>query len=434
MVPKTAGSANLVTNVLTEPAKPMATQKEATELISTQKLTENTVFAVLIAISVSHLLNDTIQSVIPAIYPILKESFHLSFTQIGLITLTFQLTASLLQPFVGLYTDHRPKPYSLAVGMGFTLVGLVLLSRATNFPVILCSAALVGMGSSVFHPEASRLARMASGGRHGFAQSIFQVGGNAGTSLGPLLAALIIVPRGQQSVGWFSLVALVAIMVLANVGHWYKQNLHRLKTGTQAKNREGYPVMSRRRIIWALAVLIALMFSKFFYLSSMTNYFTFFLIDKFHLSVQEAQLHLFLFLFSVAAGTIIGGHLGDRFGRKYVIWGSILGVAPFTLLLPYANLFWTGALTIIIGIILASAFSAILVYAQELVPGKVGMISGLFFGFAFGMGGIGSAALGRLADQTSINFVFLVCSFLPLIGLLTAFLPDLSRQAKKRAI
>jgi FSR family fosmidomycin resistance protein-like MFS transporter len=383
---------------------------------------------------VSHLLNDTIQSVIPAIYPILKESFHLSFTQIGLITLTFQLTASLLQPFVGLYTDHRPKPYSLAVGMGFTLVGLVLLSRATNFPVILCSAALVGMGSSVFHPEASRLARMASGGRHGFAQSIFQVGGNAGTSLGPLLAALIIVPRGQQSVGWFSLVALVAIMVLANVGHWYKQNLHRLKTGTQAKNREGYPVMSRRRIIWALAVLIALMFSKFFYLSSMTNYFTFFLIDKFHLSVQEAQLHLFLFLFSVAAGTIIGGHLGDRFGRKYVIWGSILGVAPFTLLLPYANLFWTGALTIIIGIILASAFSAILVYAQELVPGKVGMISGLFFGFAFGMGGIGSAALGRLADQTSINFVFLVCSFLPLIGLLTAFLPDLSRQAKKRAI
>jgi FSR family fosmidomycin resistance protein-like MFS transporter len=245
---------------------------------------------------------------------------------------------------------------------------------------------------------------------------------------------LIIVPSGQQSVGWFSLVALVAIIVLANVGHWYKQNLYRLKTGAQAKDREGHPVMSRSKIIWALAVLIALMFSKFFYLSSMTNYFTFYLIDKFRLSVQEAQLHLFLFLFSVAAGTIIGGHLGDRFGRKYVIWGSILGVAPFTLLLPYANLFWTGVLTIVIGIILASAFSAILVYAQELVPGKVGMISGLFFGFAFGMGGIGSAALGRLADQTSINFVFLVCSFLPLIGLLTAFLPDLSRKAKKRAV
>jgi FSR family fosmidomycin resistance protein-like MFS transporter len=406
----------------------MPTQNEATGLTSNQKVAENTVFAILIAISVSHLLNDTIQSVIPAIYPILKDSFHLSFTQIGLITLTFQLTASLLQPFVGLYTDHRPQPYSLAVGMGFTLIGLLILSRASNFPMILCSAALVGMGSSVFHPEASRLARMASGGRHGFAQSIFQVGGNAGTSLGPLLAALIIVPRGQHSVGWFSVVALVAIIVLANVGHWYKQNLFMLKLSSHPKDREGFPEMSRTKIVWALAVLIALMFSKFFYLASMTSYFTFYLIGKFHLSVQEAQLHLFLFLFSVAAGTIIGGHLGDRFGRKYVIWGSILGVAPFTLLLPYANLFWTGALTVVIGVILASAFSAILVYAQELVPGKVGTISGLFFGFAFGMGGVGSAALGRLADHTSINFVFLVCSFLPLIGLLTAFLPNLSRR------
>jgi MFS transporter, FSR family, fosmidomycin resistance protein len=403
----------------------MRTQNEATPARSNQKRADNTVFAVLIAISVSHLLNDTIQSIIPAIYPILKESFHLSFTQIGLITLTFQLTASLLQPFVGLYTDHRPKPYSLAIGMGFTLVGLLVLSRSGNFPMILCSAALVGMGSSVFHPEASRLARMASGGRHGFAQSIFQVGGNAGTSLGPLLAALIIVPRGQQSVGWFSVVALLAIIVLSNVGHWYSRNLYRLKTGAHAKGLDGQPALSQKKITLALAVLIALMFSKFFYLSSMTNYFTFYLIGKFHLSVQEAQMHLFLFLFSVAAGTIVGGHLGDRFGRKYVIWGSILGVAPFTLLLPYADLFWTGTLTVAIGLILASAFSAILVYAQELVPGKVGMISGLFFGFAFGMAGIGSAALGRLADQTSINFVFLVCSFLPLIGLLTAFLPDL---------
>jgi len=403
-------------------------QEEVTGLSSDQRLPENTVFAVLIAISVSHLLNDTIQSVIPAIYPILKESFHLSFTQVGLITLTFQLTASLLQPFVGLYTDHRPKPYSLAVGMGFTLVGLLLLSGASNFPMILCAAALVGMGSSVFHPEASRLARMASGGRHGFAQSIFQVGGNAGTSLGPLLAALIIVPRGQHSVGWFSVVALVAIIVLSNVGHWYKRNLSRLKTGPQSKNLERHAEISGKKIAWALAVLMALMFSKFFYLASMTSYFTFYLIEKFHLSVQEAQLHLFLFLFSVAAGTIIGGHLGDRFGRKYVIWGSILGVAPFTILLPYANLFWTGALTIVIGLILASAFSAILVYAQELVPGKVGLVSGLFFGFAFGMGGLGSAALGRLADQTSINFVFLVCSFLPLIGLLTAFLPNIGRN------
>jgi FSR family fosmidomycin resistance protein-like MFS transporter len=408
----------------------MQTQKEATELTGKQNAAENTVFAVLVAISISHLLNDTIQSVIPAIYPILKESFRLNFTQIGLITLTFQMTASLLQPFVGLYTDHRPKPYSLAIGMGFTLVGLLLLSRAANFPMILCSAALVGMGSSVFHPEASRLARMASGGRHGFAQSIFQVGGNAGTSLGPLLAALIIVPRGQTSVGWFAVVALVAIIVLWNVGHWYKRNLFRLKVGTRSRHREGQPAMSRKRVVWALAVLIALMFSKFIYLSSMTNYFTFYLIGKFHLSVPAAQMHLFLFLFSVAAGTIIGGHLGDRFGRKYVIWGSILGVAPFTLLLPYANAFWTAALTVVIGLILASAFSAILVYAQELVPGRVGMISGLFFGFAFGMAGIGSAVLGRLADQTSISFVFQVCSFLPFIGLLTAFLPNLGKQAR----
>jgi FSR family fosmidomycin resistance protein-like MFS transporter len=406
----------------------MQSRSETTELTGNQQTAENTVFAVLIAISVSHLLNDTIQSVIPAIYPILKHSFQLSFTQIGLITLTFQLTASLLQPFVGLYTDHRPKPSSLAIGMGFTLVGLLLLATAGNFPMILCSAALVGMGSSIFHPEASRLARMASGGRHGFAQSIFQVGGNAGTSLGPLLAALIIVPRGQYSVSWFSAVALVAIIVLANVGHWYKRNLFRVKVGAHGKGRESHPVASRKRVVWALGILIALMFSKFFYLSSMTNYFTFYLIGKFHLSVQSAQMHLFLFLFSVAAGTIIGGHLGDRFGRKYVIWGSILGVAPFTLLLPYANLFWTGALTVVIGLILASAFSAILVYAQELVPGKVGLVGGLFFGFAFGMGGIGSAVLGRLADQTSIDFVFLVCSFLPLIGLLTAFLPDLNRR------
>jgi MFS transporter, FSR family, fosmidomycin resistance protein len=405
----------------------MQTQKDAAEPASTQKAAENTVFAVLVAISVSHLLNDTIQSVIPAIYPILKQSFQLSFTQIGLITLAFQLTASLLQPFVGLYTDHRPKPYSLAVGMGFTLVGLLILSRASNFPVILCSAALVGMGSSIFHPEASRLARMASGGRHGFAQSIFQVGGNAGTSLGPLLAAIIIVPRGQHSVSWFSVVALLAIVVLFNVGHWYKRNLSRLKPAAHLKGREGHPTASRKGVFWALAILIALMFSKFFYLSSMTNYFTFYLIGKFHLSVQDAQLHLFLFLFSVAAGTIIGGHLGDRFGRKYVIWGSILGVAPFTLMLPYASLLWTDALIVAIGLILSSAFSAILVYAQDLVPGKVGLVSGLFFGFAFGMGGIGSAVLGGLADHTSINFVFLVCSFLPLIGLLTAFLPDLNR-------
>jgi MFS transporter, FSR family, fosmidomycin resistance protein len=404
----------------------MQTQNQPTDLAESKNITENTVFAVLIAISVSHLLNDTIQSVIPAIYPILKGSFHLSFTQVGLITLTFQLTASLLQPFVGLYTDHHPKPYSLAVGMGFTLIGLLVLSMARNFPMILCAAALVGMGSSIFHPEASRLARMASGGRHGFAQSIFQVGGNAGTSFGPLLAALIIVPHGQYSVAWFSVIALLAIIVLSNVGHWYKGNLFRIKTGSRCKDRAGQPSLSRRRVALALSVLIALMFSKFFYIASMTNYYTFYLIGKFHLSVQGAQLFLFLFLFAVAAGTMIGGHLGDQFGRKYVIWVSILGVAPFTLLLPYANLLCTGMLTIVIGLILASAFSAILVYAQELVPGKVGMVAGLFFGFAFGMGGVGSAVLGKLADQTSIYFVFQVCSFLPLIGLLTGFLPNLS--------
>ena len=406
----------------------METQNSLNEPGSSQKIAENTVFAVLVAISFSHLLNDTIQSLIPAIYPILKQSFQLSFAQVGLITLTFQLTASLLQPFVGIYTDRRPQPYSLAIGMGFTLVGLLLLSVASHFPMILCSAALVGMGSSIFHPEASRLARMASGGRHGFAQSIFQVGGNAGTSLGPLLAALIIVPRGQYSIGWFSVIALVAILVLSNVGGWYKRHLFRASRKHGPSGTPGQTnLLWSRRVLLALAVLIALVFSKFFYLSCMTSYYTFYLIGKFHLSVQSAQLHLFLFLFSVAAGTIIGGHLGDRFGRKYVIWGSILGVAPFTLLLPYADLFWSGVLTVFIGLILASAFSAILVYAQELVPGNVGTIAGLFFGFAFGMGGIGSAALGRLADLTSIDFVFHVCSFLPLIGLLTGFLPDVER-------
>ena len=407
----------------------METQSR-TNGLSGNEVAENTVFAVLVAISFSHMLNDTIQSLIPAIYPILKKSFQLSFTQVGLITLTFQLTASLLQPFVGLYTDHRPKPYSLAIGMGLTLFGLLLLSISSNFPMILCSAGLVGMGSSIFHPEASRLARMASGGRHGFAQSIFQVGGNAGTSLGPLLAALIIVPRGQSSIGWFSVVALVAIILLANIGGWYKRHMFRIQSGSHAKGKIGRAVISSRKVVLALAVLISLIFSKFFYLSCMTSYFTFYLIGKFHLSVQSAQMHLFLFLFSVAAGTVVGGHLGDRFGRKYVIWGSILGVAPFTLLLPYADLFWTGVLTVFIGLILASAFSTILVYAQELVPGKVGTIAGLFFGFAFGMGGIGSAALGWLADQTSIDYVFRVCSFLPLIGLLTGFLPDLDRARK----
>ena len=405
-------------------------QTQFQDTVEHQNRAENTVFAILLAISFSHLLNDTIQSLIPAIYPVLKNSFHLNFTQIGLITLTFQCTASLFQPFVGLYTDHRPKPYSLAIGMGFTLIGLVLLSVAGNFPTILVSAALVGLGSSIFHPEASRLARMASGGKHGLAQSIFQVGGNAGSSAGPLLAALIIVPKGQPSIAWFSVVALIAIIILSIVGKWYGENLYRIPTKSSAKRKPGQALLSKQRIVFSLAILIALIFSKYFDLVSLSNYFTFYLINKFHLGIQTAQIYLFLFLFAVAAGTIIGGPVGDRIGRKYVIWASILGVAPFTIALPYADLLWTGVLVVIIGVILASAFSVIIVYAQELVPGKTGLIAGIFFGTAFGMAGIGSAVLGRLADWTSINFVYSVCSFLPLIGLLTAFLPNLDKRVR----
>jgi FSR family fosmidomycin resistance protein-like MFS transporter len=402
------------------------TADEEDALFASTTRPQNIVLAILFAISFSHLLNDTMQSLLPAIYPLLKTSFHLNFTQVGLITLTNQLTASLLQPMVGLYTDRYPKPYSLAVGMGFTLAGIVLLGLASHFAMILVAAALVGMGSSVFHPEASRVARMASGGRHGFAQSLLAAGGNAGASFGPLLAALIIVPGGRIKVLWFSLVALAGIVVLTKVGHWYRKNTFRLKTRAEAC-ADGSPLRSRK-VILALAVLVALVFSKYFYLTSMTSYYTFFLIQKFQLSVQSSQYFLFVFLFAVAAGTIIGGPLGDRFGRKHVIWGSILGVAPFTLLLPYANLVEAGILTVFIGVILASAFSAIVVYAQDLVPGNVGMIAGLFFGLAFGMGGIGSAVLGKLADLTSITYVFQICSFLPLIGVLTWFLPDMEKK------
>ncbi|HYJ38095.1 MAG TPA: MFS transporter, partial [Chitinophagaceae bacterium] len=381
--------------------------------------------SILLTISLSHLLNDTIQSLIPSIYPIVKNSFHLSFTQIGIITLTFQLAASLLQPFVGLYTDRKPQPFSLAVGMGITLCGLVVLSSASSYGIILIAVALIGIGSSVFHPEASKVAYMASGGRRGLAQSIFQVGGNVGSSIGPVLAALIIVPYGQLSILWFSLLALMAIILLINVGKWYEQNVHRIKPKSIAFHAVRHFEISPKRIAFSIIILVVLIFSKYFYLASMTSYFTFYLMDKFQVSVQSSQLHLFIFLFAVAAGTFFGGPIGDRFGRKYVIWFSILGAAPFTLLLPHVNLFWTSFLSVIIGFILASAFSAILVYAQELLPGKVGLVSGLFFGLAFGMGGIGSALLGSLADYTSINFVFQVCAFLPLIGLLTAFLPNL---------
>lgn len=391
-----------------------------------------TVFRVLGAISFCHLLNDMMQSVIPAIYPILKSSFHLDFGQIGLITLTSQMTASLLQPLVGLYTDRHPLPYSLPLGMSFTLAGLLLLSIAPAFTFILIAVAFVGIGSSVFHPESSRIARLASGGRHGLAQSVFQVGGNAGSSLGPLLAAFIVLPAGQRSIAWFSFAALIAIAVLTKIGSWYK----RIRSaGLMSRKVAGHDHarLAPRKVAAAMVVLVALVFSKYFYLTSLTSYYTFYLIHKFGVSVRAAQLNLFVFLGAVAVGTIIGGPIGDRIGRKYVIWCSILGVLPFTLALPYANLFWSGVLTAIIGIVLASAFSAILVYAQDLVPGKVGTISGLFFGLAFGMGGIGAALLGQLADRTSIEFVYKVCSFLPVIGLLTAFLPNLEPGASPRS-
>lgn len=388
---------------------------------------ETTAFRILWAISFCHLLNDMMQSVVPAVYPVLKSSYHLDFSQIGMITASLQITASLLQPLVGIYTDAHPKPYSLAIGMGFTLTGLLLLSSAPSFAAILIAVALVGVGSAVFHPESSRIARLASGGQHGLAQSLFQVGGNAGSSTGPLLAAFIVVPKGQHTIAWFSAAALIAIVILTQVGTWYK-NHHPATAKRTAPER--HSTLSSRKVTLAMSVLIALIFSKYIYLASLTSYYTFYLITKFHVSVENAQIHLFLFLGAVAAGTFAGGPIGDRIGRKYVIWCSILGVLPFTLALPFANLFWTAILSIIIGLVLASAFSAILVYAQELVPGRVGAISGLFFGLAFGVAGIGAAMLGRLADATSITFVYQLCAFLPAIGLLTAFLPNLESSRK----
>jgi FSR family fosmidomycin resistance protein-like MFS transporter len=390
-------------------------------LAPTEPKKARTAFGILGAISLSHLLNDMIQSLILALYPLLQSEFSLSFVQIGMITLTFQVTSSLLQPVVGYYTDKYPMPWSLPIGMCFTLCGLVILAMAGSFPMVLLAAGLVGTGSSVFHPESSRVARMASGGRHGLAQSLFQVGGNFGSSLGPLLAALIIAPYGKGNVGWFVLAALLAIIVLLQISRWYAAQ-HRM-----AKGKTAAPVVNplpRKQVIQAVSVLLVLIFSKYFYMASISSYYTFYLMHRFGLSVQNAQFHLFAFLFAVAAGTVIGGPLGDKIGRKYVIWGSILGVAPFTLFLPYVSLYWTGILTVIIGFILASAFSAILVYAQELMPGRIGMVSGLFFGFAFGMGGLGAAVLGLVADHTSIELVYKICAFLPLLGILTIFLPD----------
>lgn len=389
----------------------------------------STHFAILAAISVSHLLNDTVQSLIPAVYPVLKESFHLDFSQIGLIALVFNLTASLLQPAVGAFTDRRPLTYALPIGMGFTLIGLLLLSRMDAFGLVLLSVCCIGIGSSIFHPESSRVASMASGGRRGLAQSIFQLGGNAGSAGGPLLAALVVARHGRSSIAWFSLLPFLGILILIQVGKWKRNHdaLRRARlaakgaTGTTAPARPGFKV-------WVpFAILMILIFSKYFYVAGLSSYFTFYLIDRFDVTVKTAQLFLAIFLVSSAAGTLLGGPLGDKIGRKYVIWGSILGVAPFSLILPHANLLWTGILLVPIGLILASAFSAILVYAHDLMPGKVGTVSGLFFGFAFGMGGLGSALLGILADHTSIGFVFKVTAFLPLIGLAAAFLPNLKK-------
>lgn len=381
------------------------------------------VFSIMFATSVAHGLNDTVQSLLPAIYPLLRTAFRLDYGQIGLITLAFQLTASLLQPFVGLSTDRRPRPYSLPVGMAVSLVGLVLLATASSYPMLLVAAACVGIGSSIFHPEASRVARMASGGRHGLAQSLFQVGGNVGTAMGPLLAAFIVVPHGQASIGWFTLVAIAGIVLLSWVGRWYAAALQRIaKASARSPAVSG---LSRRRVVGAIMILIGLIFSKHLYLAGISTFYTFYLIDKFGVSIQTAQMFLFVFLGAVAAGTIIGGPIGDKVGRRSVIWVSILGVLPFTLLLPYASLAWTAVLSVVIGLVIASAFSAIVVFAQELMPGRVGLVGGLFFGLAFGIAGLGAAVLGEIADHTSIAFVFKICAFLPVLGVLTFLLPKI---------
>ncbi len=390
----------------------------------------STTFAVILSLSFCHLLNDMMQSLVPALYPILKDSYALSFGQVGLITLAFQCTASMLQPVVGMYTDKHPQPYSLMVGMGFTLVGLLLMSQANTYPLILFAAALIGMGSSVFHPEASRVARMAAGGRYGLAQSLFQVGGNMGSAAGPLLAAFIVVPAGQRSIVWFSGAAFVAMAVLFQVGGWYSRRRAESKgaakpaaRGKAAASGPTISTLSRRRVIGAVMVLVALLFSKNVYSASLGSYFTFYLIEKFGVDVQTAQLYLFAFLVGIVMGTIAGGVVGDKVGRIPVMWFSIVGALPFALMLPYANLFWTGVLAVAVAMIMASAFSAILVYAQELLPGRVGLVAGMFFGFSFGLGGLGAAALGELADITSIETVYKLTPFLLLLGLLTAFLP-----------
>ncbi len=389
---------------------------------------QKTIYPILFIISFSHFINDLLQAVIPSVYPLFKEKFDLSFTQIGLITLTYQLTASILQPFVGMYTDKKSKPFSLMIGMGFTLVGLFFVSIASSFAYLLLAVSSIGIGSSIFHPESSRVAHLASGEKKGLAQSIFQLGGNAGSAVGPLLAALIVIPYGQFYIIWFCLIALIGIFTLYKIAIWYRNHLDEQRQ--KSTNSRGIIAhhLSKKRVVFSLIILLVLIFSKYFYMASFTSYYTFFLISKFHVSIQESQIYLFVFLGAVAVGTLFGGPLGDKFGRKYVIWISILGVAPFTLMLPYVSLFWVGILSVVIGLILSSAFSAILVYATELIPGKVGLVAGLFFGFAFGMGGLGSAILGKIADENSIEYVFQLCAYLPLIGIFTAFLPNIESK------
>lgn len=402
-------------------------QKPADQAATAAPFATVTTLPVLFALSLAHLLNDMMQSLVPAIYPIIKEAHGLDFGQIGLITFTFQLTASMFQPAVGLYTDRKPQPFSLVMGMGFTLIGLVTLAYATSYGMLILGAGLVGTGSSIFHPEATRVARIASGGRQGFAQSIFQVGGQSGSALGPVLAAFIVVPNGQTSVAWFAVAALMAMLVLSYVGRWYAQQVPQL-LAARASGAEASPVKTSRGVMFAVALLIVLMFSKSAYQASMTSYYTFFLIDKFNVEISTAQLMLFLYLGAGALGVLIGGPLGDRIGRRRIIWVSILGGLPFTLMLPHANFFWTAVLSILIPLVMASAFAAILIFAMELLPGRVGLIGGLFYGLTFGLGAVSAAMLGEMADRTSIATVFEICAFLPAIGLLTWFLPDIRSQ------
>lgn len=404
--------------------KPM----ETASLDSSKQIIEKTVYSILFSISFAHLINDLIQAIIPSIYPLLKDSYNLTFTQIGLITFAFQLTASIFQPFVGYYTDKFPKPFSQIYGMLFSMAGIVSISFADNFYWILISVMLIGTGSSIFHPESARISNLASGGRRGLAQSIFQVGGNFGTALGPLLVALIVVPNSQKYILWFVVVAVIGLAILSKIAFWYRDHLI-------VRNQKAQPFINlhnlpKKKVQISIAILLVVIFSKFFYSASLSSYYQFYIIDKFNLTIQQAQYHMFIYLIAYAVGTILGGPLGDKIGRKYVIWLSVFGATPFALLLPYVNLFWTDVLMVVIGIIISSAFPAILVYAQELVPKKLGMVSGLFYGFAFGMGALGSALLGRLADLTSIQYVYHVCSYLPIIGVICYFLPNLKKEQK----